>query len=172
MAQTQNIQSLVTFRNLDTTDAAQLISLYSKEIMKNFGQLQECPDLKAEQAYIARMNQSESDILKGIEYDGRLIGTLGLHEIDECDKSTRLGIIIWDKDYHKKGVGTYAIESLIKFVFEESRIEKIYVNVLTNTKTERFYRQFGFRVERILENHYSLKGKKEDMLHMVLYKHE
>ncbi|MFN7160663.1 MAG: GNAT family N-acetyltransferase [Candidatus Gracilibacteria bacterium] len=167
-----NLTQSINFQELTAQDAEVLVSLYSKDIVQNFEFLQKCPTLEEERIYIERMRNSSTDVLRGIYFEEKLIGTIGLHEINDEDKSARLGVIIWDKNFHKKGIASYSIKSIADFAFSEASLEKLYANILfNNTRADKFYRKLGFRAEHILERYYSLRGKEEDMIHMVLKRH-
>ena len=65
--------------------------------------------LQAEKEYLESADKNENTFaIIDIETD-KMIGTVGLHEVDHINRTATLGIFIGNKDYWSKGYGTEAI---------------------------------------------------------------
>jgi RimJ/RimL family protein N-acetyltransferase len=80
--------------------------------------------------------------------DGRAIGTIGLHEIDQENGSAAFGIAIGEKSEWDKGYGTDALNAIADFGFGELRLERIWLDVYeANLRAQRSYEKAGFTRE-------------------------
>jgi len=83
--------------------------------------------------------------------DGRAIGTIGLHEVDQESGSAAFGIAIGEKAEWDKGYGTDALNAIADFGFGELRLERIYLDVYEqNLRAQRSYEKAGFTTEGIM----------------------
>jgi RimJ/RimL family protein N-acetyltransferase len=73
-----------------------------------------------------------------------VIGSIGLHKVDW--KNSRADIGYWlGVDYHRKAIMSEAEEALLKFVFEEIKLHKVYGTALAiNEGSNALFRKFGF----------------------------
>src|SRR5205823_2031246 len=70
--------------------------------------------------------------------DGRAIGTIGLHEVDQESGSAAFGIAIGEKAEWDKGYGTDALNAIADFGFGELRLERIWLDVyVQNLRAQR-----------------------------------
>ncbi|MDI6893829.1 MAG: GNAT family protein [Bacillota bacterium] len=77
--------------------------------------------------------------------DGRPIGVMGLHRIDQVHREAELGIFIGEKDCWGRGYGTDAIRTLLGFAFEEMNFHRTYLRVnADNLRAQRCYEKCGF----------------------------
>jgi RimJ/RimL family protein N-acetyltransferase len=77
--------------------------------------------------------------------DGSHIGNCMYYDIDEDRKQTELGIMIGDRSYWGKGYGTDAVTTLVRHVFNDTCVDRIYLNTLEwNIRAQRCFRKCGF----------------------------
>ena len=77
--------------------------------------------------------------------DGKHIGNCMYYDIDEDRKQTELGIMIGDRSYWGKGFGTDAVATLVRHVFNDTGVDRIYLNTLEwNVRAQRCFRKCGF----------------------------
>ena len=79
--------------------------------------------------------------------EGRHIGNCMYYNIDGNKGEAELGIIIGDRHYWDKGYGTDAVATLVKQIFEEPNLEKVYLHTLEwNIRAQRCFEKCGFTV--------------------------
>jgi RimJ/RimL family protein N-acetyltransferase len=77
--------------------------------------------------------------------DEKHIGNCMYYEIDEDRKQAKLGIMIGDRKYWDKGYGTDAVSTLVSHVFEQTKLDRIYLDTLEwNVRAQRCFRKCGF----------------------------
>ncbi len=113
-----------------------------------------------------------TDIVFGIEVDGKLIGTVGLHRINWVSRNCYFAIAI-DKEYWNRGIGTEATRLILKYAFEHLNLHKVLLEVYEyNERAIRVYEKVGFKVEGRLRKNRYLKGKYYDVIVMGLLQEE
>jgi len=77
--------------------------------------------------------------------DGKHIGNCMYYDIDEDRKQAKLGIIIGDRKYWDKGYGTDAVNVLLTHIFDETDMERVYLDTLEwNIRAQRCFQKCGF----------------------------
>ncbi|MGB7604602.1 MAG: GNAT family protein [Lutisporaceae bacterium] len=80
--------------------------------------------------------------------EGKPIGTIQLYEVDEQDKSCKLGVRIGDKDYWSKGYGTDSVKTLVEYAFMKMGLYRVALRVYEfNERAARCYEKCGFKYE-------------------------
>ena len=78
--------------------------------------------------------------------DGRHIGNCSYYDIDERRGEAQLGIMIGDRDYWDSGYGVDVVSTLVRHIFQETRLERIYLKTLnSNTRAQKCFCKCGFR---------------------------
>lgn len=108
-------------------------------------------DLKS---YIEEKNKDEDCWFYGIfdlENDIH-IGNIKLELINVNEKDSKLGILIGEKVYWNKGIGTEATRLLVKYAFDQLKMNRIHLGVISANKSAiKVYQKVGFTIkERIL----------------------
>ena len=76
----------------------------------------------------------------------KIIGTVGLHEIDHLNRTATLGIFIGDRDYRSKGYGTEAIQLILDFGFNFLNLNNIDLDLMEfNQRALKCYEKCGFK---------------------------
>ena len=105
----------------------------------------------------------------GIEADGKLIGTCGLHHFDKHSRVCAFGITIFDRDYLGKGYGRDAVRVLIEYAFVHRNMHKLWLTVYAdNTRAIRSYKALGFVEEGLQKQQVWNQGRYKDWLYMGL----
>jgi len=77
--------------------------------------------------------------------DGKHIGNCTYYGIDKAKGEAELGIIIGDRTYWGKGYGTSAVTTLINYIFQHTKLNRIYLKTLvSNTRAQRCFAKCGF----------------------------
>ena len=75
-----------------------------------------------------------------------------LYNIDYFNKSMELGIMIGKKNYWDKGYGTDSVNTMIKFIFNNTDFSKIYLHTLKwNTLAQQAFIKCGFKIIREIQ---------------------
>ncbi|MDP2919985.1 MAG: GNAT family protein [Dehalococcoidia bacterium] len=78
----------------------------------------------------------------------RPIGNIGLHQINNKDRSATFGIAIGEKDYWSRGYGTEAARLIINYGFEQLNLHRISSSALSfNERSIRMHLRVGFKEE-------------------------
>ena len=77
--------------------------------------------------------------------DERHIGNCSCSNIDEIKREAEMGIMIGDRDYWNQGYGADAILILLKHIFSQTRLERIYLKTLNwNVRAQKCFEKCGF----------------------------
>lgn len=123
--------------------------------------------------YFARMILSPNDQVFSVSTNGsKFLGTCGLHDIDNVNKNLRLGIIIFNKEYWRKGYGKEILNLLLKFAFESLGMNKVYLTArVDNDVGIHIYKKLGFEPEGVMRQEYWVReGQYIDLLRMSILK--
>lgn len=105
--------------------------------------------------------------------DGRAIGTLGLHEVDQEAGSAAFGIAIGEKGEWDRGYGTDALNAICDFGFGELRLERIWLDVYApNLRAQRSYEKAGFTREGTMRRAIFKRGDFADVHRMSLLRED
>jgi len=104
--------------------------------------------MEAEERWYAKLQAGEDKVYSIDTKEGKLIGNVGVMKIDWKDRRAVIGIMIGEKEHWDKGYGTDAIETLVRYLFEELNMHRIYLLAdERNTRAIRCYEKVGFRKE-------------------------
>jgi len=78
--------------------------------------------------------------------DDELIGTVGLHNVDNINKRATFGIFIGDKSGRNKGYGTEATRLILEYGFKYLNLNNINLDVMEfNERAQACYKKCGFK---------------------------
>ncbi|MDP6823316.1 MAG: GNAT family N-acetyltransferase [Dehalococcoidia bacterium] len=78
-------------------------------------------------------------------HDGTHIGNAMYYDIDRSKSQCELGIMIGDRDYWGRGYGTDAVMTLLRAIFEEAALERVYLHTLAyNERAQKSFKKAGF----------------------------
>ncbi len=126
-----------------------------------------------EQWFEAHLKDDTSRIF-GIESeDGRLIGNVGLGDLDWKNRNAHLGIVIAEKERWGRGYGTDAIRALLDFAFNQMNLHRVYLSVFDfNERAIRCYEKCGFRHEGRARQTHFVNGAYHDAILMAILREE
>lgn len=105
--------------------------------------------------------------------EGKPIGTIQLYDIDDQDKSCKLGIRIGDQDYWSKGYGTDSVKTLVKYAFINMGLYRVALRVYEfNERAARCYEKCGFKYEGRSRKSAYIDGDYYDEILMGILKSE
>ena len=101
--------------------------------------------------YIKEKNKNPNCLFLGIFYkkNKKHIGNIKLEPIDFKNKEAVFGILIGNKKYWGKGIGTEATELIVDYAFKQLKLDKITLGVISENKGAiKAYKKAGFKIER------------------------
>jgi ribosomal-protein-serine acetyltransferase len=86
----------------------------------------------------------------GICYEGKWIGSMGFHTINNVDEWAEIGYWI-DKDFEGRGIMTECVEAIIKYGFEDLNLHRIQIKCDSfNIRSKALPEKLGFKLEGVL----------------------
>lgn len=105
--------------------------------------------------------------------DDRLIGEIGLDEVDWMHGDSVVGIGLGERDFWGKGYGTDAMRLLLRFAFMELNLFRVTLDVFEyNPRAIRSYEKAGFRPEGRQRKALLRDGQYYDLLYMGILREE
>ncbi|MFX0147606.1 MAG: GNAT family N-acetyltransferase [Candidatus Hodarchaeota archaeon] len=99
------------------------------------------------------------------------IGMVGLIKINYIYRHAELGIFIGESEYWGKGIGTEAVNLILKYAFDTLSFHKIAVSInVNNTKSLKMLKKIGFIEEGHLKEVELINGKWTDVKWLGLLK--
>jgi RimJ/RimL family protein N-acetyltransferase len=93
----------------------------------------------------------------------QLIGSIGLHAINQKDQTAEFGIAIGEKDYWSRGFGTEAAQLIIDYGFQQLNLHRISSSVFAfNERSLKLHAKVGFKEEGRLRKEVFKNGQFED----------
>lgn len=129
--------------------------------------------LEGERKYLTDNSNPEATFAIVTLEEDKLIGTVGLEDINSVNRSAVLGIFIGDDKYRSKGYGTEAIRLLLDYGFNYMNLHSIKLNLMSaNERAYKCYSKCGFKeTGRIRENVF-VNGKYYDTITMDILDRE
>ena len=107
------------------------------------------------------------------EKEDEVLGLISLLSINHINRSAELHIMIGDSECRGKGIGTFAVNAMIRHAFDNLNLRRIELGVLDiNQIAIRLYEKNGFIKEGIKRNSNYKNGKYVSMIMMGLLKEE
>ncbi|MFB7139867.1 GNAT family N-acetyltransferase [Gottfriedia sp. NPDC056225] len=108
-----------------------------------------------------------------IEYNGVCVGRIELGNLDQENNHAAFGIVIGDQSMHNKGLGSFALNYLLNYSFNELKLVKVYCEVYDfNIASQNFLTKLGFHLDGILRKHEYFKGAQRDMYQYSILEEE
>ena len=127
-------------------------------------------DLKA---FIQKQIDNPNSFFVGIfdKSNDKHIGNIKLEPIDWDKKKAALGILIGNKEYWGKGIGTEATKLMIDYAFNRLGLNEIGLGVISeNMPARKMYERVGFEVVEVKKNAIDHDGKLYDDVIMAIKK--
>lgn len=131
--------------------------------------------LDAEKKYLENKNlNSETTAFAIVDLKtDKMVGTIGLENINRNHRTAVLGIFIGDPDYRNNGYGTETIQLVLDFAFNYMNLNSVNLTVLDcNERAIRCYKKCGFKEAGRLRNSKFVNGKYHDTILMDILAEE
>ncbi len=105
--------------------------------------------------------------------EGPLIGGIGIHHVNLKERKAEVGYWL-GRNFHGKGYGSEALEAILKFSFEELKLEKLEAGVFEgNPSSGKLLEKFGFEYRGIrAEVVCKADGKTKKEMFYELFRHK
>ena len=128
-------------------------------------------DFKRIKRFIIEKFKSKYDYLFGIFFDSVHIGNILISSINLNHKSCNLSYLIGKKEFWGKGITSYAISEMIKFAFNNLKLEKISAGCYENNiGSLRVLEKNKFKIEGRIKKNIIFENKRIDSLILGLNK--
>ena len=104
----------------------------------------------------------------GIEVaGGKYIGNCMYYDLDSISKEAELGVVIGDKDYWSGGYGYDVVVTLLRYMFEDLGLQRVYLHTLDwNHRARKCFERSGFSadksVKRMTHNFILMETRRAD----------
>ena len=166
----------VRLRPPDEADLALFVRWFNDPEVRYWLSMSDGPEmtLESEREWYDEMRADPTRVIWCIETEeGRPIGNLGLHAIDEAQGRATLGISIGEKGWWSRGYGTEAIRQVLRYAFAELGLRRVDLQVdEDNVRGIRCYEKCGFVREGLLRAHRLRQGQPVNMVVMGVLQDE
>ena len=108
-----------------------------------------------------------------VKENNKPIGSVYMQSIDHLHKNAEYGIFIGESSALGCGYGTDAAKLAVKYAFEELKLHKLYLRVISdNDRAVRSYEHAGFVVEGVMKDEIFVDGKFHDVTRMAIIRED
>ncbi|ACV10772.1 GCN5-related N-acetyltransferase [Halorhabdus utahensis DSM 12940] len=152
----------VTLRPIETDDAEFLAeTINHPEVWPTLGAYEPLNN-QQEREWIESLGDSD-DVHLLMCVDGEPVGTVGLNEMMDVWGIAELGYYV-HPDEQGNGYATDATRRMVRYAFEDRRLEKIYANVYPdNDASQALLEAVGFQREGVFRDHAFVRGERIDV---------
>jgi RimJ/RimL family protein N-acetyltransferase len=129
----------------------------------------------AEEEWLRSLSQDKTGAVFGIEVleENKLIGVMGLHNINSRDRGADTGAFIGDKNFWGRGYGSDAKMLQLAHAFETLNLRKVCSSVLAfNARSEGYLKKCGYEREGIRVRQRFRNGKYWDEILLAVFRHK
>ena len=99
----------------------------------------------------------------------RPVGSVYMQNIDPVHKNAEYGIFIGETEALGRGYGTDAAKLAVQYAFEELKLHKLYLRVISDNKRAiQSYQNAGFKLECVMKDEIYVDGKFCDVARMAI----
>ena len=141
-----------------------------REICRLFNRIYRPLSAAAQKKWYGNLIKDKSQLTLAIEVNGVYVGNIGLKNISYIDSKGEYYILIGNKDYWGKGIGTKATIKFLNYIKKNLKLHKIYLHVdETNIPALKLYKKVGFVKEGILKDELIRENKHITMVRMAYF---
>ncbi|MDP1719250.1 MAG: GNAT family protein [bacterium] len=129
--------------------------------------------LKEEVRWIKSLKKKKDEVVFSVDVlGGPHIGSVSLG-VDWGDRNALFGILIGDKEYWDKGLGSEATKLILDHAFKKLKMHKVSLGVFDyNKRAIKVYNRLGFKLEGASRDDIFYKNKFHDRLQMGILEKE
>jgi RimJ/RimL family protein N-acetyltransferase len=84
--------------------------------------------------------------------DGKHIGNCVYYNLSPSKSQAEMGIMVGNRDYWNQGYGSEIVNSLLDYIFNNIKLDKIYLTTLTwNIRAQKCFKKCGFKEAGLIE---------------------
>lgn len=160
-------------RPLQLHDATQIYLATEDDDIRYFTSTTDRFTVEAIEQFILRAanDRSRMDFAICLSHNDALIGEVSLLEIDEQNKRGGMRIMLHSMLDADKGYGTEAMKLFVRYVFEQTTLNRLELEVLAyNPRAKHVYEKVGFVVEGVAREATYYDDRFVDEIHMSMLK--
>lgn len=143
------------------------------EVTDYTGRSGQLMSLEGEREYLQKNSNPEATFSMVTLDEDKMIGTVGLENIDHINRAAVLGVFIGDSEYRNNGYGTEAIRLVLEYGFKYLNLHCIKLNLLSiNERAHKCYLKCGFKDAGRTRESIFINGKYYDKLQMDILESE
>ncbi|MCI8732650.1 MAG: GNAT family N-acetyltransferase [Lachnospiraceae bacterium] len=158
----------IVLRAVEKADNTMLLSLINDPDTEMMLGGSSWPVSESDQLKWFEHQEHSRDVLRcivALQNDGRALGTIILSDIDQKNATGHIHIKMLKDGGRGRGYGTDAVKTMVRYAFEELRLNCIYANILAyNDASIKLFERCGFKKDGVLRQRVYKKGKFVDML--------
>lgn len=165
----------IYLRPVEVSDAQLFLKNTENEEIRYMTGTKKTFSLEQVQQHIKNVKKDPSryDFAICLNANDQTIGELSILDIDEEDRKAAFRITLNTMELTGKGYGTEAIELVLKFVFEELKLNRLQLEVFShNERGIRAYEKTGFKKEGVLREALNYDGVFSDEIIMAIIQKE
>lgn len=166
----------VRLRPVEERDLPLFVRWLNDPEVRRWLSMSEAPELtlEGELEWYERVRGSDGDVVWVMETgQGKPLGNVGLHHIDEAHGRGTLGIFIGDKAHWGQGYGSDAIRQVLRYAFGELGLRRVELHTdEDNLRGIRCYEKCGFVREGLLRAHRLRQGQPVNAVVMAVLREE
>lgn len=137
------------------------------------GRSENLVSLEGEKEYLQKNINGEAVFFIVTLDQDKVIGTVGIENINHVHRRGTLGVFIEDKDYRNNGYGTEAIRLVLEYGFKYLNLNNINLDLIAcNERALACYKKCGFKEAGRLRKTEFVNGKYYDRLSMDILAEE
>ena len=158
----------IVLRAVEKADNTMLLSLINDPDTEMMLGGSSWPVSESDQLKWFEHQEHSRDVLRcivALQNDGRALGTIILSDIDQKNATGHIHIKMLKDGGRGRGYGTDAVKTMVRYAFEELRLNCIYANILAyNDEPIKRFERCRFKKDGVLRQRVYKKGKFVDML--------
>ena len=164
----------VLLRAIELEDAEMLRTMINDEEIETMTWGYSFPVSEQQQInWIKNLSNNNSNFRAIIDVHGKAVGTIMLTDIDLKNGNAEIHIKLSSDDVRGKGYGTDAVNALVRYCFNELRMNCIYCRVKeSNIASQKMFSKCGFVKEGVLRARVFRNGKYHNFYEYSLLRSE
>jgi RimJ/RimL family protein N-acetyltransferase len=167
----------IYLRAIETTDATDryLSWINDEEVTRGLASGVYPSTLEDLKKYIQSITSSKNAVMFAIcdKTNDLHIGNIKVDNFDWVSRTCELGVLLGDRTYWGKGIGTEVMRLTLLYAFEQLNIRKVMLAVYANNPAAiKLYEKVGFVKEGCLRQQIHYKGEYIDKYYMGIFSNE